>query len=253
MVKIGDEVLFIDATEPLLPFLKLPERCINVEGIVVKPRVEQWVRLQQDDFAKTQWDFRITPIPANNHSFVEITNYTFGPPALRNRRRYATGKDRFLEYLNRRYNINSVDVDISNEKELEHPFIVSFETNFELESQDDKLFIHPFCNLSTSSNPFRQTTRTLPVDLMYLRGEAYNTTIVIPEGYKVNFLPSEAKMDNPILYFQYLAQVTDNTITIEAEYNLKKDIYPASEYRYLKNGMNLIIQKLSEVVILEKK
>jgi hypothetical protein len=253
MVTIDGETLFLDATEPLLPFARLPERCINVEGLVVDQRGERWIRTQQADFAMQQWDFQITPLPEENWSFVEIINQTSGSFAHLNRRIYAEGRDRFLAHLNRSFNINPQNVTINNQNEPKRPFVFSFEDHINLESHDGRLYITPFCNLSISSNPFRQTTRTLPVDLLFPRGFVYNATIAIPEGYKVNFLPSEARIDNPSILFEYAVQTTDSIITISARYNLRKDIFPANEYSRLKDGMNTIIRKLSEVVILERK
>ena len=253
MVTVDGETLFLDATEPLLPFAKLPERCIGVDGLIVDRREERWVQTQQADLAMQQWDFLITPLPMENRSFVEIANYTSGPFAHLNRRIYAEGRDRFLVRLNRRYNINPQNVVISNQRELREPFIFSFEDYIGLESHDDRLYIAPFCNLSISNNPFRQTTRTLPVDLLFPRGFIYSSTIAIPEGYKVKFLPAEARIDNSSIFFQYTSQIVDNEIIISAKYKLRKGIFPASDYHTLREGMNTIIQKLSEVVILERK
>ena len=252
MVNIDNSILFIDATEPLLPPTKLPERCINVEGLIINPKTEQWVLVQQSNNAIEQWDFHLTPFPMERYSAVEITNSTVGPYAYQYRKIYTNEKDKFLNYLSKTYSINPENINLSNEKELALPFIFSFNANIELEVHDDKVYIMPFCNLSLSDNPFKQTERTLPVDLIYNSGRIYNTTITIPEGYKANFLPSEQEIDDALIFFQYSAQITDNTVTIRARYNYKKDIYPANEYHALKNRVNTIIQKLSEVVILEK-
>ncbi|MCL2313346.1 MAG: DUF3857 domain-containing protein [Firmicutes bacterium] len=252
MVKIDNTVLFIDATEPLLSPTKLPERCINVEGLIVNPKVEQWVLVQQVNNAIAHWDFRITPFPAMKYSIVEITSSRTGPYAYQYRKIYDEGEEKFLNYLNKTYNINPENINTSNVRKLELPFIFSFNANIDLESHDDKIFVMPFCNLSLSDNPFKQTERTLPVDLIYARGDIYNTTITIPEGYKVNFLPSDIEINDTLVFFQYSTQATENIITISARYNLKKDIYPAGEYIALKNRINTIIQKLSEIIVLEK-
>jgi len=252
MVKIDDTVLFIDATEPLLSPVKLPERCINVEGLVINPKTEQWVLVQQINNAIEQWNFHITPFPAMKYSSIEITNSRTGPYAYQYRKIYDEGKEKFLNYLNKTYNMNPENISIRNERKLEYPFIFSFNANIELESHDNKVYIMPFCNLSLSDNPFKQTERTLPVDLIYTRGDVYNTTIIIPDGYKVNFLPSEAEINDALVFFQYSTQITDNIITIRAQYNFKKDIYPANEYTALKNRVNTIIQKLSEIIVLEQ-
>lgn len=80
-VRVGDKVYHTDATEPLLYYNVLPERCLNVRGLVVKPKAEEWINVVQGNLALTQKDFVLNILPEENKAQVQIQYSSIGQNA----------------------------------------------------------------------------------------------------------------------------------------------------------------------------
>jgi len=252
-VSIDGNKHYIDATEPLLYFDELPARCTNVEGLVIKPKTEEWIITTQKEVAETQRIFNIKVNPESQEIDLDIKYILSGQDAYRYRKVYAGKINNLADYLRENNNIVSpVNLDTENYNELKKPFVFSFTTIMSIEGLSDKLFIHPFCNMSISDNPFKQNQRTLPVDLVYLKSEKYISIIDIPDGYKVEYLPKELKHSSRLMVINYHAEEKNNQIIVTAEYSLNNNIYDAKDYLRIKYSFNEIIKHFSDMVILTK-
>ncbi|MFV0418905.1 MAG: DUF3857 domain-containing protein [Dysgonomonas sp.] len=253
-VVIDGKPYYIDATEPSLYFSDLPQRCINVEGLVIKPKTEEWVNITQKGISVTQKDFNLKIIPENNKIEVDAKFIGSGFSGYDYRTTYMGKKENLAKYLKDKSNIDVKGdiVTIENDK-LNRPFYFSFNYDCPVEGTPDKLFISPFCNLSISDNPFKQTNRTLLVDLVYIRGKIYKSTIEIPNGYKIEHLPEHYTIDDDLIKVDYIVQESSNGISFDASYTLKKNIYPATDYIRLKMSFADIMKKFSEMLVLVKK
>jgi len=245
---------FIDATEPLLYFSDLPVRCINIEGLVVKSKSEEWAAIVQKGASFNQKELSLKIIPQENKIEVDARFVGQGYDAYHYRSTYLDKNENLVNDLKRKNNIDVIgDIIVTDDaKKLNRPFHFSFSYTTILESTPDKLFIHPFTNLSISDNPFKQTNRRLTIDLMYIRRNNYKSTIEIPQGYRVEYIPQVQTIDNPVTKMDYLIQVDKNQIVINAGYSFKKNIYNASEYNELKMSFAEIIKKMSELIVLVK-
>ncbi len=253
-ITIDEKKYYIDATESLLDFDELPERCIHVEGLAIKNegKETEWIFTQQRTPSITEKKLHIKPIPEENKLEIETQYIASGYAAYNYRSIYLGKEENLKQNLQKRNNIipkGEVKVDDEN---LDSPFSFSFSFDNNLESSSDKLFIKPFCNLSINDNPFKQTHRSLPIDLLYFRGESYNTIIDIPAGYKVEYLPRASNVSNKTIELSYLAKEEDNKIVVTANYMFKKNIYQAEEYMLLKGVFTSIIQRFSDMIILSK-
>jgi len=253
-VSIGNEMYYIDATESLLPFGELPERCIHVEGLVIDTdsKEERWVITSQETLATTAKKFNIKLLPNENKMDVHAKYVSSGYNAYNYRSVYLGKTENLQNYLHKRNNIETKDKIKVSDKSLDESFDFSFSFDMSLESTPDKIFIKPFCNLSITDNPFKQTSRSLPVDLLYFKGETYTSEIEIPEGYKVEYLPRNSKINNKMISLNYLAQEVDGKIEVKAGYKMNKNIYAANEYLVLKNIFTSMIQRFSEMIVLVK-
>ena len=254
MVVIDNKVYFIDATEPLLYFSDIPIRCINVEGLLVKPKVEEWVSINQKGISLDQKEFTIKIIPEENKAQINSRFIGQGYNAYNYRSVYLGKEENLTKYLKERNNIdvtNGIKVTDNNDK-LNRPFHFTFDYEIPLEGTPEKLFIHPFSNLSISDNPFKQSERRLHVDLMFVRGQNYISQIEIPKGYKIEFIPETQSTDNPLIKINYVVKKEEDKIIINAGYTYKKNIYNPSDYINLKMAFADIIKKMSEMIILAK-
>ncbi|MBF0574963.1 DUF3857 domain-containing protein [Dysgonomonas sp. GY617] len=252
-VEIDGKTYFIDATEPLRYFDELPTRCTNVEALVVKPKNEEWVITTQKEVARTSKAFKVKINPDQQTLDINIKYTLSGQDAYQFRNIYEGKDDNLVNYFKKNNNVNIEDSLITNDyKELNKPFSFSFQSSTGFEKASDKLFISPFCNLSVSENIFKQETRTLPIDLIYLRNADYTSEVEIPKGYKVEYLPKELKHDSRLMSIKYSTKVTDNKIEVTAGYFFNTNLYDAKDYVRLKYSYAEIIKQFSDMIVFVK-
>lgn len=251
-VKIDTTKYYIDATESLLDFDELPERCINVIGLVVKPKTEEWTLIGQKKPSYTEKQFRLKVLPDNNLVKANIDYISSGYDAYKYRSAYLEKEDNLSDFLKRRDNIDVGNFEISNYSELDKPFIFSFKLDYPMEENADKIFINPFSNLAISENLFKQTSRKLPIDLIYLQGGTYESEIEIPEGYAVDFLPKSIQRNTVFMSINYKAIEENGKIKVSASYSFKRNYYPADSYMPLKGTLEAFIKQVSEMIILKR-
>ncbi|WP_419032240.1 DUF3857 domain-containing protein [Dysgonomonas gadei] len=254
MVKVEDKIYFIDATEPLLYFSDLPERCLNIEGLIIKPKSEEWAVIRQKALSIGQKDFTLKILPEEGKMAVDAKYIGTGLNAYKYRTIHL-GKDNNLSaYLKNDNNIEVKDdkIEVVPVDRLSKPFVFSFSFDAPLENNNNKLFLNPFCNLSISENPFKQTSRSNLVDMVYIRGDIYRSTIEIPEGYKVEYIPESLSVDDNLIAINYAIERDSSKIMVSAGYNLKQSVYQAKDYNSLKMSFANMIKKFSEMIVLSK-
>lgn len=254
MVKVEDKIYFIDATEPLLYFSDLPERCLNIEGLIIKPKSEEWAVIRQKALSIGQKDFTLKILPEAGKMAVDAKYIGTGLNAYKYRTIHL-GKDNNLSaYLKNDNNIEVKDdkIEVVPVDRLSKPFVFSFSFDAPLENNNNKLFLNPFCNLSISENPFKQTSRSNLVDMVYIRGDIYRSTIEIPKGYKVEYIPESLSVDDNLIAINYAIERDSSKIMVSAGYNLKQSVYQAKDYNSLKMSFANMIKKFSEMIVLVK-
>lgn len=252
-VTIDNNKHYLDATETLLDFDELPRRCIHVEGLVIKPKTEEWIITTQQKPAVTEKEYNLKISPEQSKIQVEAKYISSGYNAYTYRAAYLGKPDKLTEYIREETKMEIHDnITIVKDKGPTEPFAFTFSTESPIESTPDKLFISPFCNSGFNENPFKQTKRTLPVDLIYFRGEKYKSVIEIPKGYTVEYIPKDVKHDGRIFSFNYSTSEKDGKIKITADYNYKKNIYQAIEYHQLKATADAIIKHFTDMIVLKK-
>ena len=250
MAVVDDRLVLLDGTEPLLYYSVIPVKCMNVPALVVKPKSEQWIILQQNAHSLSQKSFRVNINPATSISEVDVRQLSVGPIAHRHRSIHKDNDENITNYLKEEFDIDTYEIDVNTSGQLNKPFIFKFKMQRPVEMASNKLFINPFCNLSLIKNPFTQPERTLPVDLIYLREEAYYSVVEIPEGYKVEYMPESQSVENDLISFTYHVSESNNLISVNAGYKLKEYMIPAEKYEQLKSDFNKMIKTFTEMLVL---
>jgi hypothetical protein len=250
-VNLNDSIFYIDATEPMLYFDQLPERCLNIEGLTVKPKTDEWVKIEEKGLSTIYKDFKINLLPAQNILNADIKVEANSVNAYNFRKILSDKNEKLESYLKKQYGFEILTLDVENAKKYENPFEFRFLTILSLENKQT-IEIHPFCKMSLSDNPFKQLSRTLPVDLIYRKAYKYKSVIQIPDNYKVTALPIPIDTKNQYYSLFYSAVQNENTIVIEAAFEFSKNIYQAKDYGYMRSCVNTAINKFAELVVLEK-
>lgn len=244
-------VVYLDGTEPYLACNDLPERCVNVEGLALKPKSPEWVLLSQKKMSLSEKILTIQ-ITESGQMLVNAIFRGKGYDAYRYRSIYKGETDNLSDYLLKQCKIQATDLKADTVTEPERPFLFSFGFTTVAEENSGKLYVQPFCNLNVNKNPFKQTTRSLPVDMVYLKGDVYRSEITIPKGYKVEYIPEKMEKDDELMHVDYNVFNNNGKLFVTAAYNLNKVIYDAKEYGALKAGFNEMIKKFTDMIVLVK-
>ncbi len=255
IVSVGnaENCRFFDATESFLEYDELPDRCINVRGLVIAPKSDQWVTIVQDDLALTEKKIDVRCNENNSSLNIKTTLTAYAYDAYYYRNRY-NGDISNLQKILQGNNITPTGtIRIENAMETDKPFIFSFDAQTNIDHSSGKLFIPPFVNQSETENIFKQNSRTLPIDLLHRRAAKYQSTIHIPEGYEVESLPKNVSHDGKIMKIDYKVIENNGVIEVTGSYEFVNSMYDAKYYGQLKAIYNLMIQKFNDMIVLKKK
>jgi len=132
------------------------------------------------------------------------------------------------------------------------PYIIKCKGKTELEKIGNKIIISPFLNFPIKENKLKEMKRSYPVDLIYSRTKNFESKINIPEGYQINTLPQNYKMDNGLAEIKLEYVKNESDILVKGTYSFKKSIYKPEEYGGIKSYFNTIIKKFNEPIIFEE-
>lgn len=251
-VDINGKQIFLDATDPLLPYNIVPSRCVNTLALVIKPKVEEWAFIIQK--APSYLQKNITIKLNGDGKYMANAEYTsLGDEARHYKSKYLGDDEKLIDYIQSSEKLEKItNLTIDNEKK-DNTFAFQFEFENPIEIVDEKMFIQPFCNLQTKQNLFNQKERKLPIDLIHIIGRRYNSNIAIPEGYTIEHLPDKMNIDNDLVNISYNAKQEGDTLNIQAAFSFKKNIYEPKDYNSLKNLYTRMLNRFEEMIILVKK
>ena len=118
----------------------------------------------------------------------------------------------------------------------------------------DKLYFSPFFHMVTDENPFKLEKREYPVDFGFPWTDKYVINIAIPEGYKVESLPTPMALALPknLGSFKYQIQENGPSISVTASVAVNAAIISPVDYEALKEFYRQMVEKETEKVVLSK-
>ncbi|MEY4931272.1 MAG: hypothetical protein RI909_1996, partial [Bacteroidota bacterium] len=167
-LELGGEKFLLDATEPLLPFGVLPERCLNGKGRLIGRKEEEsaWVDIIPREKQKRQIDLSLK---LDGKKFAgTMTVKSFGYEAFE--KRHAIKSEGSVDKYKEKLEANGEDFvilkyEIENQNDLGQPLIERFQVETSLESADpNTLYLNPFFVGRWKKNPFVSNDRSYPVD-----------------------------------------------------------------------------------------
>jgi hypothetical protein len=253
LAKIDSSSILLDATEPLSNFNEIPSRCINDVGLVIQKNKVEWVNIKSGSTSNISYYFNLR-LNTEKDSIEQICRLvTTGYEAIDYRNKFSNSyKDLKINILGNNSlsgdTLKPIDLD-----QIEKPFGIDFVKKNPVEIVEDKIIISPFCNFTITENPLKQTVRNYPVDLIYRKSYKFQSTIVIPEGYKLLSVPAEVTINNSIVRITFLADIQkEGAILLVGSYVFKKDVYAPADYSELKGYFNRIVEKFNEKLVFVK-
>lgn len=252
LANVGGDNILTDATEILSLNDRIPTRCINDKGLIIQKDKIEWIGLECFFPSKIITDTQIKII---NNAVINssITKNATEYDALYYRDNYTDNIETIKKKLETKgYLIIDSTIMVQNQYIKDKPYILSYNQTSKPEIVNEKIYVSPFLNETFSDNPLKQKERTYPIDLIYPQKRIYNSSVLIPEGYKVDYLPSEQMIDNQLFELTYSINSDENQINITFVYYLKESVYPATEYSKIKSYFNEIVKKGIEKIVFTK-
>jgi hypothetical protein len=253
LVTADGKQILTDATQVLCPFNTIPPWCINEKGLVIKKDAEDWVMLSNNDPSTLNSSFIIRLAPENDtvrciHK-VSATNYD----AFNFRKNYQDDSEKVEKYFHDKGYTGIDSIRIVNFDDPRLNYSLKVDLRYPAEKTEDKIYLSPFMLEAPEENFLKQTVRQYPVDMTYLKSRMFNSVISIPDGYSIEYLPADSKIESKFLDAEFASKkIGENTLIITARYTYKKVVYEPEDYSNLRYTLNEIIKKLNEKVVLKK-
>ena len=250
LANIDGKSILTDATDPYCLNYRLPIKSMNDKGLVIDKDNMKWISLQSPVISNLTTSIKIDSIGKEFTSTVIQTATEYEALHLRNT--YGDDKVELLDNLNKKYNVVDNSLIVKNVLDRTRPLVYGYKTSNKTEVINNKIYIQPFLSEVYSENPLKQKTRTYPVDMTYPVKQTYQSEIIIPEGYTVQFLPDKSSLSDDLFELDYSASQTESRINVVLMYSFKHSIYKPEEYNRVKTLFDRIVKKSTEKIVLVK-
>jgi hypothetical protein len=252
--EIDGKIYFLDASRQLLGFGKLPYECFNGWARVVDTAATA-IDLNPDLLKEK----KLTSLVLASNEKEWMGNYIqqFGDyHSYEIRARVKErGEKGYFENLRESFG-RAAKTELSKIDSLtlyDQPVKVEYQFAKPLEV-GDFLYLNPLFG-EAKQNPFREDSRTCPVEMPYTIDETYLATIYIPEKYTVESLPKSIKVklnEDEESYFEYAIEKQGNMILLRSVIKLDRAYYAPAEYDLLRRFFEMIGEKHKEGIVLKK-
>ena len=250
-VKLGDDFVLADATDPLIPFGQLPLQCINGKGrIIYSRKSSDWIPLKNNSISHTEYNF-IGKLGLDGKLIGKLTITKAGLDALHAREEILKfpSHEEYTERLDEKLNnIRLLDYNINGLNNPEQMLTEEYSVEVELLSspKSGRLQFNPIFISRTSKNPFNLDERNFDVDLGSRETEKHYIEIELPEGFTLTQGPKKMNLTLPEASARYFYNgiIEDNTLKVSQQLMLNKAIFSPEEYFGLKELFSRIIQHM---------
>lgn len=259
VINEDNTITMMDATSKYHYLGSLPERALNLKGIVIT----------SDDLG--------IPVDIKNPNkgksvIVAKAHYDMDEGLIVNckmRKSKYDGLELYLDkasYSSEEEWINDLESAFEN-REIEQTkieyadqitkgavIIQDYIDDVEAEVIGDKIYVSGDLGLAEDSHPYKNKSRELPVFFESAQTKQYSLQFDLPEGYRVESLPEPLSIGLPEKALSYNYKITQNNsqLIIQIMEARRTDIISPSLYPALKEVYDQIIAKQSEKIVLIK-
>jgi hypothetical protein len=251
--------LLLDATAPLMPSGMLPERCLNQVGRLVMPegKASRWLDLTPSQRRVHYQQVQLALSPEGALSGKVHEEYSGYAGATARAELETLGETKYrTQFAGKHTAWTMPKFTVSERANLLKPLVLDYEfAQPAEEAAVGSLYLNPFSEFASEQNPFRHENRTFPIDFGALQEETVLLTLSLPAGYELAEMPKPAVVDLPDNggRFFYTIAASGSTVNITSRLSLRKPVYAASDYQYLRELYRLMLAKQSEKLVLKKK
>ncbi|MBI9053519.1 MAG: DUF3857 domain-containing protein [Bacteroidales bacterium] len=255
---IDNKQYLLDATDKLAPFGLLPKRCINGNAITVDENISSWI-----DLKATNNSAEVIYSKLNLKSDGEVNgdiSFKFSNYAAYDFRKELetyTSQEEYIEDLEVHHKgLQINDYEINNINDVYRPVTTKYDVSFLNNANviGDNIYINPMLFEKMDNNPFKIEERKYPVDYIHPIEKTYILNLSIPDGYLVEQCPKSVKVALPDNKGSFIYSIKNlgKSIQLTYKFSIKDVVILPTEYGYLKEFYNQIINKHSEMIVLKK-
>ncbi len=251
LANVDGKMFLADATEVLCMNDRIPPRCINDKGLIIKKDEVDWIGLDCM-FTSGITTYMQMDVKDNNLT-VDLLKMATEYDALYYRNNYTDKTDNVKQKIStNNYSINDSSIQIQNYLDRTKPYKLRYGFTTKPEFVNDKIYISPFLQETITENPLKQKERRYPIDMIYPKKRIYSSTLSISEGYQVDYMPEDLTIKNDLFELFYSVKRQQDKLQIAFSYFFKKNIYQSDDYSKIKYYFNEIVKKGNEKIVLKR-
>lgn len=260
-VILDEKEVFIDASEANSPLGLLPYETTGSEGLMLINKNEtKWIVLENKVITRNAITANLKINPTGELGGTLAMSKS-GYEASSAREIYKKdGETKLIQAFLQEIVQNGTikDKKFENLDKWREPNVkanFTLNTKSSITISEEKIYLSPTLNLSINKNPFKETSRTLNIDMGVPSEEILNYIYEIPSGYKLEAAPKSARMtfgDNAISFEYLVDTATPNQVKVAVRYKLKKTQFSAEEYADLRTFYTNIVSKMNEQIVFGK-
>lgn len=258
-VRADEDDWLLDATHPFLGFGKLPYNCYNGQARVLDGDATL-LHLSPDQLNEAE---QVTA--AVNFSTTNGFNWTAGVS-----HQYGFFASEELRIKIRKDGLEAIRKELAGDEssygvirdliatpldtvgaalELKYNAVNEVKTG-------DMIYFSPVLIPHYRQNPLKSAERKYPVEIPYKISQQYTVTIQVPEGYRMEELPSPLSVkanEKGDAEFEYIVTAENDKISIHYSLDIAKTVFKPEEYKGLRDFFTKMVAKLDEQVVFKKK
>ncbi|GGG32774.1 DUF3857 domain-containing protein [Bizionia arctica] len=257
-VNSGQSIILLDASKSFTSLNVLPVKVLNWRGRLVRnDGSSDWIDLSVQKASKEVISLNIklnTDLSATGKIRNQYTDYK----ALEYRNSFESFSqdDLIKDIESKNGNLLVSNIEVSDMKTPVKPVQVSYEYELDdaLEEIGENYYFSPLLFLKLKESPFKLQTRNYPIDLNFPTSRKYMVNILLPEGFEVESLPANEKLqyNNTEGEFTYLIKENGAMLQLVITLDLNNTLILPPNYEQFKQFFELLVNKQAEKIILRK-
>ncbi len=258
-VVLGKDKYYLDATSPFRPYDLLPEKILDVKGLVVKEDSPEWVGISSNKYYSDSTLAVINVDEEGNISgFLKDVYSGYGGVNIKqnirdNKKLSEIAKDNFDADRNG-YIVDSVNVADEDSMSAPLSFTAYIHSNSYAQAAGDMIYVNPHVVNRWYDNIFKDRVRKFPVDYSYPSKISTFINIKIPNGFEIkdNINDTTFTFGRKDIYFNREVSVNGIFVQIKIDYERNCVIVKPEYYSALKRFYEKIVSVEAEPLVLER-
>lgn len=254
VVQLGENIIYLDATEKGLQAGMLPGRALNLKGVAIVDGQGSEIPIINTNAVLATDQIKLSISPDNHLSGSIISKHkNYGSYILRSN--YSSA-DEVVNYLAKERNAKLSNVITAGFTDNSNSISINadFKSNFITNELDGKLFIPFSLGQGITNSPYKADSRSSPLHYDYLLKNVTNVSLAIPEGYKVESMPEKLLISLPeqIMTFQIEGRQIGDNVVVTIRHKRNSNLISDEYYLAIKSFYEQAIEKSNEMIVLTK-